>query len=159
MKYLKKFNESNISDPHYIVILKEKFVDIFNDLVDLFFDEIDSVVDKYDRNKIYIIANLTLILDDNEFELFYTSTKENNKGLINVEDIIKIDYPKEPIVNNILNNKDILEKVSSRIDFALTEGYDDEMTLISCNYSYIIDKMKKLHSEFEFDMMDPYSFY
>lgn len=144
MKYLRNYKlfESNES----IDLLKEKFIQIFNDLIDVSVDNIDKLSNEYNREDIYVFSTLYLYDDkykDGMYEIYHLEANESTD--VNKSDIIELggdSIAEEFIKGNIV------------IDFALSHNN----SFLPANYSEIINRMNRLYPDIEFDVMDPYSF-
>ena len=154
MRYLKKYQLfENLSEKD----LKDKFVNITNDILDLSADFIDNI--SYEnRDRIFLICNFYLKEKKTYNDKVWTNWKPLYHVTIGNDDYMSLD--KITIIEEQNNfDGEIL------INFAITETDNDvewydtgNFTMKQLNYIEIIKRIERLYPEIQFDIEDPYSF-
>lgn len=117
--------------------LKEKFISIFNDLIDVCVDEIDKL--SVDYNDIKVFSSLSI--NDLELSTSYFIYHLESNDYVSKADIILIN-----------------DKVNLDGDLIIDIAISYNNSFLSANYSEIIKRMNVLYTDIEFVTMDPYSF-
>jgi len=154
MKYLKKYQLfENLSEKD----LKNKFVNITNDILDLSADFIDNITYE-NRNRIFIICNLYLkekkIYNDKEWTnwkpLYHTTIRNDDYMSL---DKITIIEEQDNLDGELLMNFAIIES-----DSDLDWYYTGDFIMKQLNYIEIIKRLENIYPDIEFDIENPHDF-